>query len=74
MKRMLRLPDGSWIDAKYVLMIEAADSVEYAGGGFCGPRIIVHLDGRDRRWYECANFNEACNLRDRLAEQVNADA
>jgi len=66
--RLHQLPNGSWIDPAYILMVEAVDAEDdELIGGFYAPRVIIHLRG-DRRVIECANFKKACEVRDKIAK------
>ncbi len=67
---MIRLPDGSWINPRYVQMIEAFNGGDHRNIGHYAPRVIVHVQG-DRRVYNTETFEAACELRDCLAEKIS---
>jgi hypothetical protein len=70
--RLLQLPSGDWIDPDYIVMVEAVEMqrcrfprVTYAN------RVIIHLSSDDRRVINCESFDDAINLRDRIADVAN---
>lgn len=62
--KLVQLPNGDWIDPSEITMLVASDTTELTGGGFIGPRVIIHHRTNGARWCEVATFSAACKLRD----------
>jgi hypothetical protein len=72
--KFIAMPSGDQFRSDYILAIEAAEGRDgeiASCRASIAPRVIVHLLGGDRRWYETATFEKACQLRDRLLKEVS---
>jgi hypothetical protein len=70
--KFIAMPSGDQFRSDYILAVEAKDGQDgdKVLPGYIEPRVIVHLLGGDRRWYETATFEKACQLRDKIMKEV----
>ncbi len=72
MPRLFQLANGTWIDPEYILAVEAARAIppsEFSKVRHA-PRVIIHLQGNDRRVIDCESEEDAETLRDEIAAKV----
>lgn len=72
MAKLVKLPDGSHVDARYVVLIRAPHPACDGIRGRIPPRVIVG-DARQVYCMYCESFEDAEALRDRIAEAVNKE-
>lgn len=71
-KRLVRLPDGTWVDPHLITIVEAkpADRNAVTGEGD-GTRVTVHLTTGQTLIFRCTTFAIAEELRDVIVDAVN---
>jgi hypothetical protein len=64
--RLIQLPDGDWIDVRLVRRVE---TWEFPHMVF----VLVQIEGGEEIRIDCESFEEAQEMRDQIARQVNGD-